>query len=180
MAYISRKIKEVGKKIKTKIISKLKFTYYNDIDFLPIYNYFKIQEGDLSFLYKNKYRNTFVPDFFAKIKEDLIFQFENLDLSFFNKYVNFILTNSAAVRTKNKNLEFHAKQLYNELINEIEKNKEKIKLNEFIDYIELSFESIGKINPNKMSTARAFSLYWRAVDKNKQTNKALKNGHNSK
>ncbi len=48
------------------------------------------------------------------------------------------------------------------------KHRETIKLNDFVDFIELSFEQINSINPDKMDAARAFSLYWKAVDLNER------------
>ena len=46
-----------------------------------------------------------------------------------------------------------------------------VRLNDFIDYIEITFERIGTIDPEKISASRAFSLYHKAIEKNKRLQK---------
>jgi hypothetical protein len=48
------------------------------------------------------------------------------------------------------------------------KHREPIKLNDFVDFIELSFEQINSIDPDRIDAARAFSLYWKAVELNER------------
>lgn len=143
--------------------------YYKSIDKLPVYNWFMIQNNDLKWLYKYRIFK-YIPGFFLKVITDMVYQFETLDLTMIRKRAEYEILRSMAARQNNKNLEFNA----NLIEKEIEKLEKKIKddngltLNGFLDYIEMTFESIGSLDPYKLSTSRAFSLYHKAIEKNKQ------------
>jgi len=110
-----------------------------------------------------------VPAFFAEIILDMVFEIENIDLSTFKKRAEVAILQSIAARTNNKSIKFKADSLAKEIADKEKKdtNVKDISLNEFINYIELTFEQIGSINPDKMSAARGLSLYHKAVEKNK-------------
>lgn len=99
----------------------------------------------------------------------MLFQMDNLNCELINKKAELAILRSVALRTKNKSLEFQADVLANEIKKkEQSANTEKNQnLNSFIDYIELTFESIGMIDPFKTSASRAFSLYNKAIERNK-------------
>jgi hypothetical protein len=108
---------------------------------------------------------------------DLFYQFDSLDLGLLRKKSDYMFLKSYAIRTKDKNLMFRADSLQKE-IEDIEKRGTDISLNEFIDFIELSFNCAGTIDPFKISTSRAFSLFNKAVKK--QEINTSKNVHNIK
>jgi len=170
-------IRLFGHRIKEKIkglgdwFIKLLPIYYTSINYrpIPIANWFRVKEGDLSAIYRFKIF-TRIPRFFLKIVNDMIYEFENLDLTLLNEKWEAARLKSMAIRTKNKRYEF----LANELKTKIEKKEKELNnqktqtLNEFIDYIELTLECTGTINPDKFGTGRAYSLYHKAVEKNKR------------
>jgi len=165
--FIRAIIKAIFYKVVDFIIRLLPI-YYTNVNRISLYNWFKVLEKDLSYLYKLRIFKR-VPRFFYKISYDMMFQFDNIDTTYIQKQANIALLRSLAARNNDKSIQFQADVMANELKQKFEKNTKKdSSLNSFIDYIELTFESIGMINPYKMSASRAFSLYHKAIDKNKR------------
>lgn len=162
--------RNIGYKIKTSLadrLIKLLPVYYTTIHKLPVANWFKLQDGDYGALYfRIKFKR--IPSFFGDIAKGMLFEFDNLDLSLLRKHAYVAVLKSMAARTKNKTIEFNANKIQKEIDNELSLliNERRQTLNEFIDYIEITFNQIGSQDPNKLTTARAFSLYQRAKEKN--------------
>jgi len=145
--------------------------YYTDLDKICLKYWFDVINGKLSSLYKIKLFKR-IPAKFDEIVLNMMFQMDNLNCEMINKKAELAILRSIAIRTKNKSIQFQADVLANEINNKqlsanIEKNQT---LNQFIDYIEITLESIGMIDPYKMKASRAFSLYQKAIDKNKHLN----------
>jgi hypothetical protein len=106
----------------------------------------------------------------------MLFEFDNLDLEVLRKKAQIAVLKSMAVRTGNKSIKFNADSLQKEIDERESKLKEDraMTINEFIDYIELTFNQIGSIDPYKMSTARAFSLFHKAKEKTQKLNEQYK------
>lgn len=156
-------------------IIKLFPIYYTSINRLPIYYWFELQKGDYSILYKVKFIKH-IPYFFYNISMDMLFEFDNLDLTLLRKKADLAVLNSIATRTNDKSIKFQADVLKKEIERKISQTGKDISLNEFIDYIEMTFNNIGQLDVYKLSTSRAFSLYNKAIERNKRLN----NVHNSK
>jgi len=158
-------IKKAAQNILDRIIKALPI-YYTSINSLPLSRWFELKDNKFEALYKvNWFKH--VPLFFYEISVNMLFEFEQLDCSLLRKRADMVVLNSIAARTNNKAVKFQADILKKEIENSQNKESKDITLNQFINYIEETFNSIGTINPDKMSTSRAFSLYNRAIEKNK-------------
>lgn len=148
-----------------------KHGYHIHIDTLPIYNWFKCSEGDLSYLHKKKMDG--YPRFFVRVLNEMVFQSEQRDNSIERdkakaRYLESLFLTTGDPKYSN---------MYRSLDAKIKKDKEqqthknKSKLNDLVNVIEETFSDIGSIDVHKMTTSRFFSLYNRAVDKIKVKNK---------
>lgn len=140
--------------------------YYTNCNKISLYSWFKVLEKDLSFLYKVRIFKR-IPYFFYNIAYNMLFQFDIIDLSLIKKKADLVVLKSKALRTGDKSMEFVAAQ-NEKAFNESNKTVKGLTLNEFIDYIEITFESIGRIDPYKISASRGFSLFKRAKEHNKR------------
>jgi hypothetical protein len=103
---------------------------------------------------------------------DMLFQMEKLDLTILRKRADLAILQALAARTQNKSLKFQADILAKEIKELSKTDADGMTLNEFINFIELSFNSIGMIDPDKMKAKRAFSLYHLAIESNKRKAKS--------
>ena len=168
---ITKLFKGLYKRIIEIILKRLPI-YYKHIDRLPVYNWFKISKGELQYLYK--YKIKYIPTFFPELVLKMVYQFEKLDLTLLRKKAEYQVLLSMAARQQNKSLKFNADIMAKEIDN-IEKklSQNDVSLDGFLDYIELTFNNIGSLDPKKLSTSRAFSLYHKAVERNKQLEKQI-------
>ena len=141
--------------------------YYKHIDKLPVYNWFKLSEGDYSYLYKKK-RLKRCPEFFRALHMELWFQMEQIDPSYIRKLHKHAYLKSLYATTKNPRWINSANFLKAELESEKKVMQELPKLNDMLNIIEETFNNIGQIDVYKMSTSRFFSLLNKAIDKNKK------------
>lgn len=166
---ITKLFKGLYQRIIEVVIKRLPI-YYKHIDSLPVYNWFKISKGELQYLYK--YNIKYIPNFFPELVLKMVFQFERLDLTLLRKKAEYQVLLSMAVRQQNKSLKFNADIMKKEIDNiEMKLSQNDVSLDGFLDYIELTFNNIGSLDPKKISTSRAFSLYHKAVERNKQLEK---------
>jgi len=140
--------------------------YYTHIDYLPIYNWFQILKGNYEYLYIKKHINTY-PEFFKQIPLEMLFQFEKLDMEYFEDILK--LEYLKALYMYYKKPEYLNKFRSHEYKLNIKKetNTKQPTLNEMIVYIEEAFKNIGSIDVHKMSTSTFFAYYNRAIEKNK-------------
>jgi len=143
-------------------IIKLLPIYYTSIDRMPIAYWFELQNNKFEVLYKIRLFKR-IPNFFYQIANDMYFQFDNLDMTLLRKKADMIVLSSIAARTNNASIKFQSEVLKREIEKKVGKSGNEMKLNDFIDYIELTFESIGMVKPYETSTSRVFSLYHKAV-----------------
>lgn len=143
--------------------------YYKSINQIPLYNWFQIRDNKLTFLYKTKLIKR-IPYFFDEIIMNMVFEIESVDLTFIKKRAELAIMQSIAARTNNKTVKFQADVMAKELEEREKKDIDRkgIELNEFIDYIELTFNQIGRIDPYKISAGRALSLLDKAIKHNKR------------
>lgn len=141
--------------------------YYKHIDYLPIYNWFKLSEN-LGYLHK-KYNKEY-PIFFKRIYEAMFYQFETIDNSKLRQFAELKYLKSLYATTKNvrylnihntKEAAFIAKQ---------KKEMKKQSLNDLVTFVEEHNKAIGSIDVFKMSTSRFFNLYNRTIEKVKNGN----------
>lgn len=146
---------------------------------MPVYNWFMCQQNDLKYMYRYRIFNH-VPVFFLKTLTDMVYQFDKLDLTILRMRVEYEILRSLAARQQDKNLKFNADLLKKE-IEKLEIKSEKdvnLTIDGFLDYIELTFDRPGTLDPFKLSTARAFSLYHKTVEKNEAARKHHENINN--
>lgn len=156
-------------------ILKLLPIYWKSINKMPVWYWFEIQKGSLKSLYKFK-KFKYVPSFFFTIVQNMLYEFDNLDLTILRKKKDIAILKSLAARTGDKGYKFDA-DILNEEIEQEEKALKDIRtmtINDFTDYIELTFNQIGSIDPFKMSTAKAFSLFHKAKEKTEKLNELYK------
>ena len=146
------------------------FGYFNHIDNLPIYNWFKLYEGDYTYLYKRRISQT--PHLFKDVYANLFFQLEKVDMRHFEDVHKLAYLRSLYATTKRPQFLNQANSLESTLKKKDKKSK-PLKLNDMLNYIEETFSNVGQIDPKKTSTSRFFSLYHRAIDKNKKESKHL-------
>ena len=159
-----------------KISLAKRYGYYDNINELPVFNWFEISKGNYQFLHKNKKIKTY-PRFFKRVHEQMLYQFDNLDNSRLRKYAELAYMKSLYEITKNvRYLNMYNTQLA-EFEKEQKKSKKEHKINDITTFIEEIFESIGVIDIYKISTARYFSLYNRAIKKIEAQQKSVKNGN---
>lgn len=175
MAFIFRTFHKTYTAIIDGIIKRLPI-YYKSIHKMPVYNWFMCQQNDLKYMYKVRLFN-YVPAFFLKVLTDMVYQFDKLDLTVLRKQSEYEILRSLAARQQDKNLKFNADLLKKEIEKLENKSKKDVNLtiDGFIDYIELTFDRPGTLDPFKISTARAFSLYHKAVEKNEAARKHYEN-----
>lgn len=169
---LKRKIRIAFQNLIEKIIRVLP-VYYKRLDRISLSRWFDILEGKYIKLYKIKL-TSYPPNFFYEVILDMTFQSEHFDLSEIQKQADLAILYSIAARTNNKSMKFQADTMKKEIENKAKKNESKgMKLNDFVDYIEITFDQIGRIDPDKITAARAFSLCNKAVERNKSLQKSL-------
>lgn len=143
--------------------------YYDNIEDLPIYNFFKIRKGEYQYLWKDPkdYNKKYSKTFFSNVFYEMYFQFPKLD----NTYLRDIATledyrskhiRTGLVRWKNE---------YNTLEAKI-KNAEykETTLDDFTNHIERTFGNpVGSLDVYRVSTSKAFSNYHLANEKIKKS-----------
>ncbi len=151
-----------------------KLGYYTSIDDIPIYNWDKIEQGKFEYLFKTK--RGVVPEYFTKIISNMFYQFEHVNMDIIEKKHKLAYLRNLYITTKR--VDFLNKSRH--LAAEIEKYENKVvkkqTLNEKINNIESIFNSIGSIDPKKMSTSRFYSLLHMAI---KKADNIARNGINS-
>ncbi len=139
--------------------------FYIHIDYLPLFNFAEILKGKFEYLY-HKPKNKRAPRiYFARIFQEMNFQFRTLDNSHLRDKADLADYYSKYIRTANKRW----LNEYNTLRKKIETAKHStFNLDEFTDYIEHTFNfAPGSIDAKKISTAKAFNNYQKAIKQRK-------------
>ena len=142
--------------------------YYTNIDELPVYNFFKLINGELKYLWikESDYKKKYPEGLFLSVLQEMYYQFPYLDNSNLRDKALLEDYKSKWLRTKDFRWKNEYKSLEKKLTEEI---KQELKLDDFTDYIEHTFKSpIGSIDTKKVSTLKAFSNYYKAIKKNKK------------
>ena len=142
------------------------FGYYNHIDILPIYNWFKLLEGDYTYLYKKRIAQT--PHLFQDLYRMLFFQMEKVEMGYFENVHRLAYLKSLYVTTKKPQFLNQARSLEHRMKEQNKKGGSKPKLNDMLNYIEKTFSKEGTLDPKKISTSRFYSLYHMAIEKNRK------------
>lgn len=169
-AYFKAKIRS----LKDKFIRLLPI-YYRSFSHITLRKWFELKDGNYQSLYKYA-RFKYIPAFFYEIVLNMLYELDHVDMTIFRKKADLAILQSIAARTGSKTVKFQADVLANEIKQKEEKESTNITLNEFIDYIELTFNQIGMIDPERMKASRALSLYHKAVEQNKRLQKTAEKG----
>jgi len=146
----------------------LKFRkYYTNIEELPIYNFGKIVNGELNYLYKKRH-NRKAPYAFNGIAQRLAFQFKRLDNTHLRQLADLADYRYKYIVSANKRW----LNEYRTLLAKVNKKKgKKFDLDEFTNIIEQTFNyPPGSIKVKEVSTSKAFSMYYKALDYIKKQN----------
>ena len=146
----------------------LKFrTYYTHISELPLYNFAKISNGGLNYLYIRNINRKVPVAAFTGIIQRMLFQFDKIDNTHLRQLADLADYNSKYVVTGNKRW----LNEYNTLKAKLDKKEvNKFNIDEFTNVIEQTFNHTpGSIDTKKISTSKAFSMYYKAVDQIKKT-----------
>jgi hypothetical protein len=176
---LKKAITRKQKQVVSKLYKLLPF-YYTKLNRIPLENWFGAMNGNLAAL--NKFNIKFVPLFFNKNYVNMIYQMEYLDLTLIKKKADYVVLKSMAERMNDKTAKFQADTLKKDIEKRQNESLEDraMTLNQFIDFIELSFDSIGTIDASKISAARGYSLFEKAKQKNEILKKKKKNVYNRK
>jgi len=147
--------------------SAKKKNYYEHIDEVPVYNFFKIANGKYQYLYKDKkdYDSDYPKELFRIVFTNMYFQFRKLDNTYLRDKAKLEIYWSRWISGG----EYRWKNEFNTLANKIETEvKKELNLDDFTDFIERTFNnSVGSLDVYKVSTSKAFNNYHRAVEINK-------------
>ncbi len=141
--------------------------YYTHIDYLPLFNFAEIMKGKLEYLFAGKKRR--VPRiYFAKVFEKMNYQFKHLDNSNARDKADLAEYEFLYVSATNKIDYYFNKNEFNTLKAKIKKKKSSpFDLDNFTDYIERTYNlAPGAIDAKKISTAKAFGNYQKAIKQN--------------
>ena len=140
--------------------------YYISVDLIPIYNWDKIENGEYEYLYKRKAKR--YPEYFKHVISEMFFQFENVNTDMITKQHQLAYIKSLYVTTKNIKYYNKANFLASEINKELSHKIKKQSLNEKINFIETTFNSIGSIDKHKMDASRFNSILNKAIKKVEQ------------
>jgi len=148
---------------------------FKTLDTLPLWNWFKIQETEsLSYLYESEtMHGKEYPAKFEAYYFDMFYSFEKMDLTILELTAKKAYFESIWATNKDARARSEALALQKQIDEETKRiaGAKKTTLNEFVNYIELTFKSIGSIDVKKINTQRAYSLYMAAVEVNEQMKK---------
>ena len=149
--------------------------YYTKLDKISLKSWFEVIEGNKKSLYKVRFIS-YIPKKFDKIILDMLFQMDYMNTEIIEKEAQLAVLRSIATRNKDRSMQFQADVLANELKKQKQayETSKGMNLNAFIDYIEMTLECIGAINPEKITASRAFSLYQKAIERNKRLSELSK------
>lgn len=181
--YIGRKIRITIQRIIIQrlidLIIRLLPVYYTRLNRISLARWFDILDGKYIKLYKIRLTKR-IPDFFYMVVMDMAFQTEHFDMKEIIERGELAVMYSNAARTGNKAMKHQADSTKKQIEERAKKGNDKgLKLNDFIDYIEITFNQIGTIDPYKMNASRAFSLFYRAVEHNEYIDKQYKKMKNN-
>lgn len=167
-------LRQIGKKIVGLVFKIIDFIiyisplYYRSIEKITVRRWFELQSGKFNKLYRINLG--YIPKFFYDLYFDLSISFEKTDISLIKEIGNLTRIKSMAARLGDKSMEFQAQCLEKELKAKMKNNqgKKQITMNEFVSYIEITLNSIGMVNVDKMSISRAHYYYNVAIDTNKR------------
>lgn len=144
--------------------------YYESIEDLPIYNFFKIKKGEYKYLWKSEkdYEKKFPLSLFQKVFFDMHFQFKKMDNTYLRDLATLEDYRSKYVRTGL----MRWKNEFNTLESKIKKTEYvDPNIDDFTNYIERVFNNpVGSLDVHKVSTSKAFSNYHIANEKMKDAN----------
>lgn len=138
-------------------------------------NWFKIQKtNDLRYLYKEFNSKKCVPNKFYQIYEIMQFDFEKLELDDLRNVNKEAYYRAMYYETSDKKWLNRANELKNQLNERAKKSERSQTVGDFLNYIELAINDIGKLDAMKLSTRRAFELYYIAKEIYTQRSKQVK------
>lgn len=103
----------------------------------------------------------------------MFYSIDELDLTLLRRKSEMTILKSMAIRNGDKSMLFQAQVMENEIKSQ-EGKKGEMNLNQFINYIELTFDKPGSIDPFKITASRAFSLYHKAKAQNERIKQMYK------
>jgi len=161
-----------------KILFELFFTWfvkkyvkhYTHIEELPLWNFYRITQGNLAYLYKNMHKR--IPKvYFNEVFQNMHYQFKQLDNEYLRAVAMVSVYECHIVTAKTEQEKNAWKNKHAILKNKLHNWPKNIfDLDKFTDYIEQTFKlTPGSIDVKKISTSKAFSNYQKAIEMNQQS-----------
>ena len=147
--------------------------YYKSIDKIPIYNWDKVTNGEYKYLFKR--RIGIVPEYFKTIVSDMFFQLEKVNMDHIRERLDVTYVRSLYVTTKDIQYYNKANFMQKALDKKLSKKVKRGTLNDQVNLIETTFNSIGSIDVHKVNAQRFYSMFNLAV---KKIEASKKNGNN--
>lgn len=143
--------------------------YYKSADTISAFCWDKIEEGKYNYLYKrNIIKTNLVPSFFEKVMEEIMYQFDHVDMEMITKRLNIERFLNLFVTSGRPDYLNRANELKAQIKKRQSKKRQKSTLNDQLNYIEFTFSIVGTIDPKKMSAKRFNSLYHKAIEENRR------------
>ena len=143
--------------------------YYNDINVIPLYNWWKCSEGDYRYLWK-RHRN-YVPFYFKRIFDDMYFQLDYIDLTELRKITEANYYQNKYLATKDIKFKRKADTKFAELQQLKKTERSKQRLNDLVKFVQNALQLNWQIDTTKISAGYFMSLYNDAL-------KSIENGYN--
>jgi hypothetical protein len=158
-----------GRQITNAVKAK---NYYDHVEDIPVYNFFKVAKGEYQYLYKDSkdYDKPYPEELFKIVFNRMYFQFKKLDNTYLRQKAQLEVYWSKWIVEKN----YRWKNEFNTLKNKLEKEvKKELDIDDFTDYIERTFDQpVGSLDIYKVSVSKAFNNYHRAIEHNKKKQNA--------
>jgi len=143
--------------------------YYNEINTIPFFNWWKCSEGDLRYLWKDF--DNYVPFFFKRIFDEMYFQLDYIDLSDLRKIAEANYYQNKYLVTKDIKYKRKADTKYAEIMAFKQANQVETKMNDLIKFVQTTLQLTWQIDATKISAGYFMSLY-------NDANKRLDYGNN--
>lgn len=138
--------------------------FYTELSELPLWNWFKVQEtGDLKYFFIDYENAREIPIFFEQLLINMLEQFERVDNAFLRLKADALYYESKYLTTGKSSWLMESKAVEEKIKNI---GNSGLSLEDFLNYIEITFKQLGSLDANKISTKRAYSLYHKALDIN--------------
>ena len=131
--------------------------YYNDVNEIPLYNWWKCSKGELQYLWKKRVNQ--IPSFFKGVFESMYFQFDYIELDGLRKNTHALYYENKYLTTKNIKWKRKADTMRAEAELISKKQDKETKLNDLIRFVQDVLKISYYLDATKISAGYFFNLY---------------------